>query len=450
MSLQLVRIVLFLPFLSIVSAGTHPSTSSPSFSVIQTPLFLNVSEGSDVTLNCNMEGNVSSKWFVTWMKMGEKDNIKNSKRIFVTTHKINKSSILTLKSTVIDDSGIYQCEFGDSGHSQLRNTSVTIWEKPNVVVSQTPQQVSRKVGGNVTITCNFSRVDNPSLMEVKWYKDKQELRNPKHTEKSKQKAFLKLVNVNLEDSGNYVCTIRIRNRTGSGNGTWVNITAAKLLVIQSPPSIQATEGENLTMDCRVQGNETKHLHNVSWYKTASDGQKTLMTHGTDVLIDRASLFLQNIKKEDSGNYTCEVDRYGQGKGTRVTILGHEKNIKVHGDNRKPGSPQENTGGEIVIPLGVGVAVGTLVFLLLLGAVVWRSKRKNKGASENPSEVEPAASKEARKHASLTKQVSEVTYADIRFHKREVPPDAEVVYAEVKMDAKRPEHRDRGTQPAGLH
>ncbi|KAM3829137.1 uncharacterized protein M6D78_013858 isoform 1-T1 [Vipera latastei] len=186
MSLQPVRIVLFLPFLSIVSAGTHPSTSSPSFSVIQTPLFLNVSEGSDVTLNCNMEGNVSSKWFVTWKKMGEKDNIKNSKWIFVTTHKINKSSILTLKSTVIDDSGIYHCEFGDSGHSQSGNTSVTIW-------------------------------------------------------------------------------------------------------------------------------------------------------------------------------------------------GRQKNINVNGDDSQAGSPQENTGGGIVIPVVVGVAMGKLVFLLLLGAVVWRLKRKNKGS-----------------------------------------------------------------------
>ncbi|XP_015681221.1 advanced glycosylation end product-specific receptor-like [Protobothrops mucrosquamatus] len=230
-------------------------------------------------------------------------------------------------------------------------------QKPNLVVNQTPQNVSRKAGGNVTITCNFSRVDNLNLVKVKWYKDKQELRNPKHSEKFKQRVLLKLVNVTLEDSGNYVCTIRIRNRTGSGNGTRVHVTR------REKPS---------------------------------------------------------------------------------------QNIKVSGDGRQPGSPQENTGGGIGIPVGVGVAVGTLIFLLLLGAVLWRSKRKNKGASENPSEAEPAASKEARKHTSLTKQVSDVTYADIRFHKREVPPDAEVVYAEVRLGAKRPENRDRGTQPAGLH
>ncbi|XP_039209697.1 tyrosine-protein kinase-like otk isoform X2 [Crotalus tigris] len=357
MSLHLVRIVLFLPFLSIVSAGTHPSTSSLSFSMIQTPLFLNVSEGSDVTLNCNTEGNVSSKWFIKWKKMGGKHYIKNSTWSFVITNNVNKSSTLILKSTVIADSGIYHCETGDLVDSQLGNTSVTIWEKPNLVVNQTPQQVSKKAGGNVTITCNFSRVHNISLVEVKWYKDKLELRNPKHSEKFKQKVFLKLVNVNLEDSGNYVCTIRIRNRTGSGNGTWVQVAG------REKPS---------------------------------------------------------------------------------------QNIKVNGDGRQPGSPQENTGGGIGIPVGVGIAVGTLIFLLLLGAVVWRSKRKNKGASENPSEAEPVASKEARKHTSLTKQESDVTYADIRFHRREVPPDAEVVYAEVRLGTKRPENRDRGTQSAGLH
>ncbi|XP_034281401.1 uncharacterized protein LOC117670409 isoform X2 [Pantherophis guttatus] len=206
------------------------------------------------------------------------------------------------------------------------------------------------------------------------------------------------------------------------------------------------------MDCRVREKETKFFHRVSWYKIASDGQKSLMTHGTSVLKDRASLSLRNVKQEDSGNYTCEVHKYGQGTGTRVTILGREKPSQitnVDGDGRQSGPPKKNTDSGIGIPVGVGVAVGTLIFLLLLGVLVWRSKRKNKGASENPLESEPTVAEEAKKH-TLTRQMSEVTYADIRFHKREAQPDTEVVYAEVRLGTKRPEHRDRGTPAAGLH
>ncbi|XP_058011498.1 vascular endothelial growth factor receptor 3-like isoform X2 [Ahaetulla prasina] len=448
MSPQLVRILLFLPFLFIGSTGNPELPKSRSFSVIQMPPFLNVSEGSDVRLNCKVEGNVS-KWFVNWKKMEKK--INNSSRIFVIKNEMKKSSILILKSTVVADSGIYCCEIGDLRDSQKGSTNVIIWEKPYVAVNQTPQNVSRRVGFNVSIACSFSRVANVSLMKVTWYKDKQELSNP-NSEKLRQKVILRLLNVAVEDSGNYVCMIRIGNRTGSGNGTCVHITAANLLVIQSPPSIQTTEGENLTMDCRVQGKKTKYLHRVSWYKIASDGQKNLMTHGTSVLKDGSSLFLRNIKQEDSGNYTCEVDKYGQGNGTRVTILGREKpsqNANVDGDGRQPGPLPEKTESGIGIPVGTGVAVGTLIFLLLLGVLVWRSKRKRKGASENPLEVEPTVAEEAKKN-TLTKQMNDVTYADIRFHKREAQLDTEVVYAEVRLGTKRPEHRDRGTQPTGLH
>ncbi|XP_063168801.1 hemicentin-1-like isoform X3 [Candoia aspera] len=192
---------------------------------------------------------------------------------------------------------------------------------PNMMVNQTPGHVNETEGANVTIKCQFRRPANLSLMEVKWHKDGQEISSLNHSVQLSQEGTLMLMNANVEDSGNYVCAVRIRNRTGSGNGTHVHIRAANLLVIQSPAFIQTTEGENLTIDCRVQGKEANRLSSVTWYKTASDGQKRLMTQATPVLEGWASLILRDIKKEDSGNYTCEVDRYGQGNGTRVTVLG---------------------------------------------------------------------------------------------------------------------------------
>ncbi|XP_032087310.1 hemicentin-1-like [Thamnophis elegans] len=451
MSSQLVRIVFFLPFLLIGSTEYQDPPKSSPFSVIQTPHFLNVPEGSDVLLNCAGEGNMSSRWFLNWMK--EKKEIKNTTWISVSKNASNRSSILNLMSTVVADSGIYHCAIEDRGVLKIGSTNVTIWEKPYVDVNQTPPDINKKAGTNVSITCSFRSVANLSLIEVTWYKDKQELRSPEYSEKKKGKVILRLIKVEVEDSGCYVCNITIGDRTGSGNGTRVQITAANPLLIQSPSSIERTEGENFTMDCRVQGNETKLLSHVSWYKIASDGKKRVMTHGTrKILKDRASLVLRNIKQEDAGNYICEIDRYRPGTGTRVTILGRENPSQITNDdddNKKPGPPPKNIMSEIGIPVGVGVATGTLIFLLILGVLVWRSKRKNKGAAENPPEVEPTEVKEDKKQ-TLTKQMSDVTYADIRFHKREAQPETEVVYAEVRLGTKRPEHRDRGTQPAGLH
>ncbi|KAG8143885.1 hypothetical protein E2320_001028 [Naja naja] len=317
MSLQLLRIVLFLPFFFIGSTGNQQASRSPPYFVIQRPLFLNASESSDVTLNCKVEGNVSSKWFVNWIKVGKKEKLKNSNRIFVIKNETDKSSTLTLKSAVVNDSGIYHCEVGHLKVLEKGRTNVTIWEKPNVTVDQVPQHTNKKAGANVSITCRFNRVDNCNLIQVTWYKDNQEFPSPQHCEK--QKVFLKLQNVDVKDSGNY-------------------------------PSQPAN---------------------------------------------------------------------------------------IDGGGRQSGPPSQTTESGIGIPVGVGVAVGTLVFLLLLGVLVWRSKRKNKVAKEAPKNT-------------LTKRMSDVTYADIRFHKREAQPDTEVVYAEVRSGTKRPEHRDRGTQPAGLH
>ncbi|XP_044290187.1 carcinoembryonic antigen-related cell adhesion molecule 1-like isoform X2 [Varanus komodoensis] len=323
----------FLPSLALLlllRAGSAGKASPPPISVIQTPPFLNVEEGSTLSMECRVEGvSTEELWFIAWRKMSHTQmQLENSSKICFIVNEANISSTLTITAAELVDSGKYLCSFGSTNRTQVSSngTQVIISEITDFEVSQTPEHVEKEEGTNVTMECRFRTVGNTSTMFVKWSRD------------------------------------------GAG-GELTNQEGSRVL--------------------------------------SQDLEKGL-----------ASLTLLDARVDDSGSYKCEVEnsaRNRSGSGPRSHVVIKE---------RKNEPVTNRHGGGVGVAIGAGIGAAILFLLLLLSILVWRCKKK---AKETPAGTE----NELQKHPPLTTKESDVTYAHLRFNKREVQPESEVVYAEVK-------------------
>ncbi|XP_053127583.1 cell adhesion molecule 3-like isoform X2 [Hemicordylus capensis] len=408
----------------------------PPLLVIQTPASLNVTEGSTLSMQCRIEGNVSSisswfKWYVC--KTGGKWKVNDTFQI--STKSSAQGSNLTLMTADVEDSGHYECQAGDSESSAWSNgTQVTVNGIMDLMVHQTPESITEVEGANVTMECHFRTVGRLSTMYVKWLKGEAEIKLASkndsliiHEDRKESVASLMLKNVNMSDSGSYRCKVEISSRslTGLGNTSRVNIKIHDLQVNQTPPSINRTEGETLTIQCRYRVN-SRLSYGVTWHK---NGHEMKMAGAARMNNSEglASLVLSNIQKSDSGMYSCDFGRNVRGNGTRVIVLEKQPDSNPITPGSGPGvGPGPGIG--IGIGAGVGVGAGVILLLLVIALLVWKYKLKPKDSSKTGC----ASMEEDRKlHPGLTNQVSDVTYANLHFQKREVQPAAEVIYAEVK-------------------
>ncbi|XP_062997144.1 titin homolog isoform X2 [Elgaria multicarinata webbii] len=388
-------------------------------------------EGSALSMECRIEGNLTSKWSIDWHrnKTDGRGKLQNSDRTRIMTDINEKFSRFTLEKAALADSGTYLCSVVNLGIPRVfsNGTQVIISEITDWMVNQTPGHLEKVEGANVTIECRFRTVGNSSMMYVKWCKEglEEELANrtgSRAIAQDLEKGFasLTLMDAHEADSGSYRCVVgsRSRNQTGSGIETRVVITAAKLLVHQTPALFNGTEGEELTIKCNFAVKDPKRQYNVTWYKDAVEVTEALFISAEGL----ASLIFKKVKMEDSGTYTCVFGHHGQGNGTMVKVFAQDKQL----------------GATVSTDVGVGAGVGAgiLVLLLLISALVWRWKRRAKGTSVGTTEAESIPAKELRKHPPLTDQASEVMYASLNFSPKEVqPPAGEVIYAEVRTGSK---------------
>nr|XP_023965151.1 Down syndrome cell adhesion molecule-like protein 1 homolog [Chrysemys picta bellii] len=313
--------------------------------VNQTPTSVSDFEGSELTMNCTFKTVNNSTMYVRWYHYGTeglKKELVNESDVITTLHLDNGFASLTLKNANSSDTGTYVCEVGITARNLSGNgtgTQVTIENFPELMVNQTPANIPVSEGSDLTMECRFTVWNKHKTLYVKWYKHngtggtKKELMSergggPAALALEKGFASFTLKNVNVTDTGTYMCEVgsTARNWSASGAGTQVIITPVDLLVNQSPACVKEEEGKALTIECKFRVPEKPSTkYSVKWYKNGTDGHEKELKNETglvttlDFSTGLASLTLTKASVSDSGFYRCDFGKNGRGNGTRVTI-----------------------------------------------------------------------------------------------------------------------------------
>ncbi|XP_065422993.1 cell surface A33 antigen-like isoform X1 [Chrysemys picta bellii] len=302
-------------------------------------------------------------------------------------------------------------------------------------VNQTPPSIRAMEGSEFTIECTFNSSNNSIKWFVEWNKTRnyvtEKLSNGTDRirlsgDKEKRSPSLTVKKADVTDSGTYVCWVGNKDGTSRGNGTQVTIDEiTDLMVNQTPTSVNDLEGSELTMKCTFKTVNNHSTMYVRWYKYGTEGPKKELVNDSDVITTVhlenrfASLTLKNANSSNTGTYVCEVgitarNLSGNGPGTQVTIE----------------TPDQRLMSSYIVP---GAVAGTLLFLLVLGILLWRWRQSSKEPLQSRSEAEMN-----QMETSSPLPADEVTYVDLNSHKRHAKAEEEVVYTEVKT---RPKQRD---------
>ncbi|KAM7147043.1 immunoglobulin superfamily member 3-like [Macrochelys suwanniensis] len=344
MRAQLERLPLLWLLLMSPWMGAAENTAAV-FVVNQTPLYIHAMEGSEFTIECTFNTrNNSTKWFAEWNKTRNSVTEKvcnETDRIILSADNEKRFTSLTVKKADITDSGTYVCGVGSKhGTSRGNVTQVTIDEIPELKVNQTPANIHASEGSDLTMECRFMVWNKHNTLYVKWYKHrgtggrKKELMSERGwglaaLDLEKGFASFTLKNMNVTDTGTYMCEVgsTARNWSESGPGTQVTITPVDLLVNQTPAFVNEEEGKQLTIECRFRALEKPSTkYSVKWYKKGAGEHKKELKNKTgsitttlDFKMGLASLTLTKASRNDSGFYRCDFGKNGHGNGTRVTI-----------------------------------------------------------------------------------------------------------------------------------
>ncbi|XP_058874534.1 Fc receptor-like protein 5 [Acipenser ruthenus] len=251
-------------------------TSSPQWEELYT--------GETVTLSCGVKGRFTG-WEYLWYKSSQGDTVQ----IRDTT-----GARYTLSSVTQSHSGQYQCEAqrGDPPRSSQRSDpfTLTVSELPKAVLTSSPQWRNLYTGETVTLSCGVE--GRFTGWKYLWYKRSQgdtvQIRDTTG-------ARYTLSPVTQSHSGQYLCEAQRGDRPRSSQRSDpVTLTVSDQWVILQTPLQPVTEGDSLTLRCRVRTNYT--LSRIVFFK---DNEEIQSQNNTELSVDRVS-------KSDEGSYKCRA------------------------------------------------------------------------------------------------------------------------------------------------
>ncbi|XP_058901337.1 carcinoembryonic antigen-related cell adhesion molecule 1 isoform X1 [Kogia breviceps] len=272
----------------------------------------------------------------------------------------------------------------------------------------------------VVLTCG-PESQNTSYM---WWVNNQSLPNSTRLELSEDNRTLTLFHVTRNDTGPYMCETRNPVSVSRSDPFTLNV-----IYPVAQPSIEAsnttvTEHENtVVLTCRT--NDTGI--SIRWF---FNGQSLLLTERVKLSPDNSTLTINPVRREDAGDYQCEVSNQGNSSRSDPLSLG------VKFDSTE-GSSSGLSGGAIA-----GIVIGVVAGVALIAALVYFLYiRKTGGASDQRDLTEHKSSdhNQSQGHSDNSpNKIDEVAYSTLNFNAQESkkptsasPSATETVYSEVK-------------------
>ncbi|XP_061028359.1 carcinoembryonic antigen-related cell adhesion molecule 7-like [Eubalaena glacialis] len=272
----------------------------------------------------------------------------------------------------------------------------------------------------VVLTCG-PETPNTSHM---WWINNQSLPNSTRLELSEDSRTLTLFHVTRNDTGPYMCETRNPVSVSRSDPFTLNV-----IYPVAQPSIEAsnttvTEHENtVVLTCRT--NDTGI--SICWF---FNGQRLLLTERMKLSPDNSTLTINPVRREDAGDYQCEVSN--QGNSSKSDPL----RLDVKFDSTQ-GSSSGLSGGAIA-----GIVIAVLAGIALTaGLVYFLYLRKTEGASDQRDLTEHKSSdhNQSEGHSDNSpNKIDEVAYSALNFNAQESkkptsasPSATETVYSEVK-------------------
>ncbi|XP_036374685.1 obscurin isoform X3 [Megalops cyprinoides] len=253
-------------------------------------------EGESITLCCEFS------------KPGAKAQWRKGKRLLKSGDKYQmkqRDTSFELKITDLkpEDAGEYSCECAD----QKTRASVTVHALP-VIFTQELQSQEAEEGDSVTLRCELSK----SGAAVEWRKGAEVLKSgDKYEMKQKESTVeLKIAKVLPEDSGDYSCVCGDQRTTAN-----LKVKALPITFTQELQSQEAEEGGSVTLRCEL----SKPGAAVEWRKGAEllkAGDKYEMKQEDSA----AELKINDLKPEDSGDYSCSCGDLSTTASVKVNEL----------------------------------------------------------------------------------------------------------------------------------
>ncbi|XP_070578826.1 papilin-like isoform X2 [Ptychodera flava] len=258
--------------------------ASPA-SIIPGPSDITVDSGNTIRLSCAASGVPEPR--VTW-RMGARTIDQLGKEHFVES----SDGVLTIYDISSQDAGVYACTaFNGLGQPAVYRVFVTVLVPVEIRGGQSV--VTTSVGKSVTLECHATGIPKPT---IEWHKGNILLPGTIPRFSQSGDNSLEIQSVSRSDAGDYICT-GVNNVGTVQKKTVTLIVEADAEIISPPMDIIASEGDSVTLTCRATGSPKP---SIRWM--VDDVPLPLLDRF--VFLDSGDLQIKDVRKTDSGFYTC--------------------------------------------------------------------------------------------------------------------------------------------------